>query len=188
MLDWVHNPRIARAALFMQGGGVVAYPTEAVWGLGCDPGNPVAVERLLALKQRSPAKGLILLAADMEQLAPLLTDLSDAQRQQLENSWPGPITWLIPHHNRVPAWISGRFDSVAVRVSDHPVAAGLSGAFGGPIVSTSANPQGRAPARTSMRVRQYFRDGLDDITPGPLGKRSQPSEIRDLLTGKRIRD
>lgn len=184
MSDWANNPRIARAARLMQAGGVVAYPTEAVWGLGCDPGNPEAVARLLSLKDRSPAKGLILLAANLDQLAPLLAPLDDIQRQRLKQSWPGPTTWLIPHHGRVPAWISGHYDSVAVRVTDHPLAAGLSRAFGGPIVSTSANPQGKAPARSQLRLLHYFADALDDITPGPLGGRSQPSEIRDLLTGQ----
>jgi L-threonylcarbamoyladenylate synthase len=187
MVNWARNPRVARAARIMQGGGVVAYPTEAVWGLGCDPGNSRAVSRLLAIKDRSPAKGLILLAANMEQLEPLLSELDDLQRQRLRRTWPGPTTWLIPHHDRVPSWISGRFPSVAVRVTDHPIAAGLSLAFGGPIVSTSANPQGREPARSPLRLRQYFSAELDDIVPGPLGGRTQPSEIRDLLTGEVLR-
>ncbi|MDQ2077071.1 L-threonylcarbamoyladenylate synthase [Marinimicrobium sp. ABcell2] len=187
MVNWAYNPRVTRAARLMQGGGVVAYPTEAVWGLGCDPSNPEAVFRLLALKDRSPQKGLILLAANIDQLEPLLSGLDDLQRQRLRRTWPGPTTWLVPHHGKVPSWISGRFDSVAVRVTDHPIAAGLSQAFGGPIVSTSANPQGREPAGNPLRLRQYFPGELDDIVPGPLGGRCQPSEIRDLLTGEVLR-
>lgn len=187
MLEWSRNPLIGRAAQIMRAGGVVAYPTEAVWGLGCDPSDQAAVARLLGLKNRSPAKGLILLAADMAQLGPLLEGLDDLQRQRLKQSWPGPSTWLIPHHGRVPAWICGRFESVAVRVTDHPLAAGLSRAFGGPIVSTSVNPQGQPPARNQLQVRRYFGNALDDITPGKVGQRSQPSEIRDLLTGKIVR-
>lgn len=187
MVDWARNPRIARAASIMRAGGVVAYPTEAVWGLGCDPSNAQAVHRLLALKSRSPDKGLILLAADMEQIEPLLSGLDDLQRQRLSLTWPGPTTWLVPHNHRVPSWVSGCFPSVAVRVTDHPIAAGLSRAFGGPIVSTSANPQGRSPARSPLRLRQYFADALDDIVPGPLGGRRQPSEIRDLLSGNIVR-
>src|SRR5690606_35749597 len=149
--------------------------------------NPNAVARLLALKNRSPAKGLILLAAHIDQLEPLLKDLDDIQRQRLKQTWPGPVTWLVPHRGLVPGWISGRFNTVAVRVTDHPIAAGLSRAFGGPIVSTSANPQGRPPARSQLRLRQYFPNTLDDITPGPLGGLAQPSEIRDLHTGRVLR-
>src|SRR5690554_420885 len=119
MVDWARNPRITRAAGIMRAGGVVAYPTEAVWGLGCDPGNAQAVTRLLALKDRSPDRGLILLAASMEQLEPLLSGLDDLQRQRLRRTWPGPTTWLVPHDNRVPSWISGCFASVPVRVTDH---------------------------------------------------------------------
>lgn len=186
-MDWSRNPRIQRAAQLMQAGGVVAYPTEAVWGLGCDPDNPRAVARLLALKQRPWEKGLILVAARIEQFAPLIDRLDKGLQQQLRDTWPGPVTWLVPTAGLVPGWISGRFESVALRVTDHPVAAGLSLAFGGPIVSTSANPAGGAPARTALQVHRYFHGAVDGIAPGRVGRRAQPSQIRDLLTGAIVR-
>lgn len=187
MSIWDRHPRLHRAARLMRRGAVVAYPTEAVWGLGCDPWNREAVHRILSLKVRPEHKGLILLAADSAQLLPLMQHLSAEQRAQLAATWPGPVTWLIPNHGWAPEWVTGRFSSVAVRVTDHPVAAALSRAFGGPIVSTSANPQGLAPARTGLGVRRYFGGALDAVAPGAVGRRRNPSEIRDLITGAPVR-
>ncbi len=183
MLDWSGHLKIRRAAALLASGGVIAYPTEAVWGLGCAPGNKVAVDRLLALKQRDVGKGMILVAANVDQLSPYLQGLSAAQRKTLEKSWPGPVTWLVPDNGSAPPWIRGNHDSLALRVSNHPVVIGLCRAFNGAIVSTSANPQGRPPARSALRVRHYFHDQLDFITPGSVGKGARPSEIRDLITG-----
>jgi L-threonylcarbamoyladenylate synthase len=187
MLDWSHNPRIQFAAHQMKLGGVIAYPTEAVWGLGCNPFDEGAVLELLELKQRPVEKGLILIAANIKMFAPFISHLDDLQRQRLKNTWPGPVTWLVPANDLIPRWISGNFSSVALRVTDHPVAAGLSRAFGGPVVSTSCNPQGMPPAATIHHVRRYFGDQLDAITSGQVGQRAKPSEIRDLLTGEIVR-
>lgn len=184
MTSWHLNPRIQFAAHQMWRGGVVGYPTEAVWGLGCDPFNQSAVMRILELKHRPVHKGLILIAAEMKQLGPLLEPLNDIQRQRLKNSWPGPVTWLVPHRGLIPQWVTGDFDTVALRVTSHPVAAALSRAFGGPLVSTSCNPQGMAPARNARQVHSYFVDELDAIAPGSVGKQQNPSEIRDLVSGK----
>lgn len=170
----------------MSRGGVIAYPTEAVWGLGCNPNDEQAVSRLLALKGRHVKKGLILVAASIRQLAPYLKQVTPAQRQQLEATWPGGVTWLVPDQT-APDWIRGEFDSVALRVSPHPLVAGLCTAFGGPVVSTSANPQGLPPAMSGMDVRRYFGSQLDGIAPGLVGNQRNPSEIRDLRTGKIVR-
>ena len=187
MLEWSLNPRVQFAARQMRLGGVVAYPTEAVWGLGCNPFDEVAVMDLLALKDRPVEKGVILLAADIRMFEPFLVHLDDLQRQRLKNSWPGPYTWLVPNNGLAPPWVTGNFPSVALRVTDHLVAAGLSRAFGGPIVSTSCNPAGMKPARTIDQVRRYFGNQLDAVTSGQVGARAAPSEIRDLLTGEIIR-
>lgn len=180
--------RLLRAARLLRQGGVLACPTEAVWGLSCDPTNRQAVERLLEMKQRAAAQGLILIAGGMAQLEPLLRDLPPSQRDELEASWPGPVTWLIPHHGRVPHWISGRHATVAVRVTAHPVAAALCQAFGGMLVSTSANPHRRPPARDRLQLLRYFGAELDEILPGALGGAARPSQIRDLASGRQIRD
>lgn len=178
--------QIQQVAQKIRRGAVIAYPTEAVWGLGCDPFNATAVARLLALKQRPEHKGLILVAADIEQFAWLLEGLADSDITQLAASWPGPNTWLVSHQGRVPKWISGAHDSVAIRVSAHPLIARLC-TLTGPLVSTSANPSGRLPAQSRLRIEQYFHGQLDAVLCGELGQQSKPSNIRDLRTGQVLR-
>lgn len=170
----------------LHAGGVIAYPTEAVWGLGCNPWKADAVERLLSIKQRPAEKGVILVAGDIDQFDFLLWDLPDAHLARLRLSWPGPHTWLVPHEGRLPAWITGEHDTVALRVSAHPLVQRLC-KVAGPLVSTSANPAGRPPARSRLRVEQYFHDMLDDVVCGPLGGQRNPSIIRDVRTEKIIR-
>ncbi len=165
----------------------MAYPTESVWGLGCDPDNLNAVTHLLNLKHRSLSKGLILLAAHIDTLRPYLAGLDAAQIATMQASWPGPVTWLVPNNGTAPHWISGGQNTLAVRVSAHPVAAALSHALGRPIVSTSANPQGLAPALSLTRVKVYFGDKVDDYTPGSVSKAAKPTEIRDLMSGSIVR-
>jgi len=184
---WHYHPRIELCADTLMRGGVVAYPTEAVWGLGCDPFNPGAVQQVLDLKHRHWRKGLILVADSIESLDFILDGLTDVQRQQLDASWPGHSTWLVPHHHRVPMFISGGHDTVAVRVSAHPVVKSLCRAFGGPIVSTSANPQGLRPARSSVHARKYFGKKGIAFCPGVVGAQDKPSEIRDIRSGAVIR-
>lgn len=175
----------ALSALYAE--GVIACPTEAVWGLSCDPGSESATRQLLKLKRRPVAKGLILVAASEGQLEFLLHDLDKSQREQLSASWPGPNTWLIPHRNRVAPWVHGQHQSVAVRVSAHPVVRALCEAWGGPLVSSSANPAGAQPARHAWQVRRYFGGRLDYLLPGALGGADRPSQIRDLATGLQVR-
>jgi L-threonylcarbamoyladenylate synthase len=174
--------RAQQVAQVVRAGGVIAYPTEAVWGLGCDPWNREAVYRLLALKRRPVEKGLILLADSIRQFDFLLADLPQVWQDQLASTWPGPNTWLVPHQNRLPQWIVGKHATVALRVSDHPLVRDLC-ALTGPLVSTSANPAGRPPALSRLRIEQYFAGQLDEVLAGKLGGRKNPSQIRDLVTG-----
>ncbi len=179
--------QLRAAVRAIRAGGVVACATEAVWGLSCDPDDPEAVFRLLELKSRPVAKGLILVAASETQLGFLLADLDSEQRRRLSGSWPGPNTWLIPHRDRLQPWIYGEHDTVAVRVSDHPVVRALCLAWGGPLVSSSANPAGARPPVAAFQVRRYFGDALDAILPGATGSSDRPSTIRDLASGRIIR-
>ncbi|UTW44525.1 threonylcarbamoyl-AMP synthase [bacterium SCSIO 12696] len=181
------NTSLAIAASALRSGGVIAYPTEAVYGLGCDPDNQSACEAILALKQRDKGMGMILIASAIEQLEFFLAGLNDEKHATLAASWPGPITWLIPNNGQAPEWITGGRDTLAVRVTDHPVAAALCSAFGGPLVSTSANPHGQPPATDANQVADYFQQGLAAIVDGPLGQQAKPTEIRDLASGKVIR-
>ncbi|CAE6880355.1 MULTISPECIES: L-threonylcarbamoyladenylate synthase [Pseudomonas] len=182
----VSSWQVRQAASVVLQGGVIAYPTEAVWGLGCDPFDELAVERLLALKSRPMHKGLILVADSIHQFDFLLEDLPEIWQDRVASTWPGPTTWLVPHQDRLPKWITGEHNSVAIRVSDHPLVRELC-ALTGPIVSTSANPAGRPSARTRLRVEQYFPRQLDKVLNGKLGGRKNPSLIRDLISGDVVR-
>lgn len=183
----ISDLRLKAAVQALRAEGVVACPTESVWGLSCDPDSERAVSRVLQLKQRPVAKGLILVAASESQLGFLLHDLSVDQRERLSGSWPGPCTWLVPHQNRVQPWVHGEHDTVAVRVSDHPAVQQLCQAWGGPLISTSANPGGAQPARTAFGVQRYFGMQVDEILPGHVGTLPRPSQIRNLATGQVVR-
>lgn len=182
----VSSWRVQQAARVIQGGGVIAYPTEAVWGLGCDPWDEEAVDRLLAIKSRSVDKGLIVVADNIRQFDFLFEDFPDTWIDRMSATWPGPNTWLVPHQGLLPEWVTGVHDTVALRVSDHPVVRELC-ALVGPLISTSANPQGLPAAKSRLRVEQYFRGQLDLVLGGALGGRKNPSVIRDLVTGDIVR-
>ena len=179
--------RLSTAVAALRRGGVVACPTEGVWGLSCDPCSGSAVHRLLRMKGRPASKGLILVAASEAQLDFLLSSLGPAERSELSASWPGPTTWLVPHRGTLPGWIVGEHDTVAVRVSSHPVVQALCRTWGGPLVSTSANPAGARPAMAAFQVRRFFGEQLDGLLPGAVGGSRRPSVIRDLASGNIIR-
>jgi len=180
---------VEQGAAVLREGGVVAYPTEAVWGLGCDPFDRAAVERVLAIKQRPAAKGLILLAASYAQLEPLLDtgQLPRERREAVLESWPGPHTWLMPCLPQMPEWLRGEHATLAVRVSAHPLAAALSAAFGGPIVSTSANRAGAPPAHSRDALDPTLLQLLDGVLEGECGSLQAPTPIRDAATGASVR-
>lgn len=179
---------IQRACQSLKQGNVIAYPTEAVWGLGCDPQNEAAVGKILRLKNRPVHKGLILVSGSIAQFEPLLNKLSREQRDKLIASWPGHITWLVPDSdNLIPEWIKGDHQSVAIRVSSHTIVQELCSAFGGPIVSTSANEAGKEEIKSRFILEDKFADKIAGIVDGDLGKSAKPSEIRDLLSGRVIR-
>ncbi len=179
--------RLRCAVAALRAGGVIAYPTEAVWGLGCDPWNEEAVRRLLRLKRRPEAQGLILIAASREQLAPLLAPLPRERAEEICASWPGPVTWLLPAAPGVPRWLTGGRQSVAVRVTAHPPAARLCSAYGSALVSTSANRSGGRAARSASEVRYDFGRQLDALLPGVVGGRCRPTPIRDGASGAYVR-
>ncbi|MDO6500544.1 L-threonylcarbamoyladenylate synthase type 1 TsaC [Photobacterium sanguinicancri] len=179
----------AQVITALQQGEVIAYPTEAVFGVGCDPDNEQAVMKLLDIKQRPIEKGLILIAADYDQLLPYIDDsqLSPAQRQQIKATWPGPVTWVMPTKASVPRYLTGQFSTIAVRVTDHPLVQQLCREFGKPITSTSANLSGQEPGRTAAEVELQLGHCLPAILQGETGGRENPSEIRDAITGNVFR-
>lgn len=183
MYDW----HMRRAVDCLRRGGLLAYPTEAVWGLGCDPLNLGAVRRLLVLKQRPVEKGLILIAAHLADLEPFLAPLHQSVYTRVMASWPGPVTWLLPAQSWVPIELCGAHDTLAVRVTAHPLARELCESFGGALVSSSANPARRPPARNALQLRRYFGSDVNHLLPGATGGANSPSEIRDARSGKVLR-
>jgi L-threonylcarbamoyladenylate synthase len=167
------------------GGGVIAYPTEGVFGLGCLPDDIDAVERILKIKQRSPTKGVILIAARPGQLDAWIDPsvggaLPDPDPRQ-------PVTWIVRPAARVPAIVTGDNPGLAVRITTNPTAAAICDAVDRPIVSTSANVSGRPVARNAFVLRRNFGRLVDYVVPGECGPASGPSEIRELETGKVLR-
>jgi L-threonylcarbamoyladenylate synthase len=175
---------ILKAARIIREGGVVAYPTEGVFGLGCLPDDEDAVLRILAIKKRDPSRGLVLIAASDDQLFPWVEAPDDGvPRSGVER----PVTWIVPASDATPDWIRGRHPGVAVRLTTHAVAAALCEATGSALVSTSANVSGRPPARNAYLLRRDFGRLVDFVVPGSLGRARGASEIRDLASGDVLR-
>lgn len=175
---------IKQAIKILKEGGIIAYPTEGVFGLGCDPFNQTAVMRLLKIKQRDVAKGLILIAASWDQAADLIK-LSNLDLPKPDPS--NPTTWIFPAAKKIPAWVRGDFKSIAIRVTTHPLAKKLCQKFGGPIISTSANLAGQAPSQNTKQTKEQFAAIVDFILPGEVGGLNKPSQICDIKTRKLIR-
>ena len=171
----------------MKAGGIIVYPSEGVLGLGCDPFLPAAVRRLLALKRRPAHMGLILIASTFDQVRSLVAALPPAAMQAVQDTWPGPVTWVLPAAAGVPRWLTGGRDTLALRVSAHPLASAICTAFGGPIVSTSANLRGRPPPRHLLTLPRVLRAKVDYVVPGRTGGAPGPTEIRDVRSGTVLR-
>jgi L-threonylcarbamoyladenylate synthase len=178
---------IREAARRIAAGGIIACPTETIYGLGCDPFNGTAVLRLLALKQRGIEQGLILIASHFKQVEPLLAIMPPATRKRVMNPGRRPVTWVLPCLPEVPYWIRGNHHSLAIRITTHPIAASLCDRMGGPLVSTSANIHGRRPATGPLSVRKTFHEQLDYVLHDPAVAANQPSEIRDGISGAILR-
>ncbi len=178
---------IRRAARILVEGGVIAYPTEAVYGLGCIPEYETAVWRILAMKRRRPDLGLILVAASLDQLLPYLAPLPSDMAARLLASWPGPTTWIVPASAAAPPWITGGRDTIAVRVSAHPLVRDLCESVDHALVSTSANRSGRPPARNRFSALKTMGEHVDLVLAGATGPQRRPTEIRDATTGALLR-
>jgi L-threonylcarbamoyladenylate synthase len=178
---------LRRAARIIAAGGIVAYPTESVYGLGCDPRRHDAVRRLRQLKHRAPDTGLILIAAREAQLLAYV-DLDRAPGiERARATWPGPYTWLLRAREDVSPWLRGNHETLAVRVTAHAGAAALCRHARSALVSTSANRHGRPPARSAAAVLREFGSSVDFILQGRLGGLPTPTEIRDAASGTLVR-
>ena len=187
--EWTTSAwNIRHAVHVLRRGGLIAYPTEAVFGLGCLPDKTQTIKKLLQLKQRPIEKGLILLAADLSQLMPYITPLEQDVEQKIQSDWPGPTTWVVPTPSRTSPLIRGKFHSIAIRVSAHPIVRELCRQCNSPIISTSANMTDQNMSYSAFDVRLRFKNQLDYILNAPLGDSDKPSVIRDAMSERVIRE
>ena len=177
----------AAAVEHLRAGEVIAYPTEAVYGLGCDPANESAVRRLLAMKGRHESAGLVLIASGFSQLKRWIAPVDETLTEKAMQTWPGPVTWLFPRAEGVPDYVAGKHNTIALRITAHEPSRALCEAFGSALISTSANHTSAEPARSAEQANEYFGAELAGILTGELGEGAKPSEIRDLVSGKVIR-
>ncbi len=179
---------IERAVVALKAGRVIAYPTEAVFGLGCDPDNESALQSVIDVKGRDSHKGLILIASSQHQLREFIAPVSAVQQETLDAHWPGPVTFVVPANTRNSnSLLSGYRDTLAVRVSTHPVVIQLCDQFGSAIVSTSANLSGQEALRSAQEVRTAFGNKLDVVIDANVGTLNEPTKIIDLRSSERLR-
>jgi len=178
---------INAASRALSNGGIIAYPTEGVFGLGCDPLNETAITSLLTLKKRDADRGLILIAANIDQLSPYLEPLSNEVRDKLEQSWPGPVTWILPCNSDVPDLVSGGRNTIAARVSAHECVVQLCNRFNSALISTSANLSGEPAFVDANTVQSAFGNQLSYVLDLPIGSLKGPTPIYDGLTGRKLR-
>jgi len=171
----------------LRAGQIIAYPTEAVYGLGCDPGNESAVRKLLSLKGRHESAGFVLIASNFSQLQPWVASTDESLLDKAMQTWPGPVTWLFPRAADVPDFIAGAHNTVAVRITAHEPSRDLCQAFGAALISSSANLTAARPALSVSEVEGYFGHNIAGILAGALGGEEQPSQIRDLASGEILR-
>ncbi len=179
--------QITHAARIIASGGVIAHPTEGVFGLACDPNSDVALERVMRIKERDRDKGVILMAHSASALQPFCAGLSAAMIDTITAPREHPTTFIVPAADVVPELLSGGRATLAVRVTQHPLSRALCKTLGHPIVSTSANRGGQAPARDARTVQNALGDDLDMVVDGPLGGATGPSAIIDIISGEVIR-
>ena len=187
MNSYIQSVIINDAIKQLQQGQIIAHPTESVYGFSCDPFNHDAVTQLLMIKKRSVKKGFILIASEWKQVKLLTKPIDPKALERAFRTWPGPFTWTFPASEVVPYWIIGKYSSIAIRITAHPIAKLLCQKFGGPIISTSANQEDNLPICDIKTLRMMFGNKIDKIIEGPIGLLSRPTSIRDPITGKVFR-
>ncbi|MFF2195105.1 L-threonylcarbamoyladenylate synthase [Streptomyces sp. NPDC058157] len=177
------NDDIEKAVGVLRAGGLVALPTETVYGLGANAEDPAAVGRIFAVKGRPPTHPLIVHIADGEQLGDWVEEVPETARVLAEAFWPGPLTLVLRRGRRVPLEATGGLETVAVRVPDHPVALALLSAFGGGVTAPSANRFGSVSPTTAHHVHAELGDAVDFVLDGGSCEVGVESTIVDLTSG-----
>lgn len=176
---------IRLAAQIVRNGGVIAYPTDTVYGLGCDPYNIDAVEKINAIKQRPANKHFILLASSIEQIRPLI-QLKKAQEKLITDT-DSPTSWVVDAAPYAPGWLVDDNNSLTVRISSHENIVHLCRILAHPLISTSANISGKKPADNAIKLHQYFHNKVDKILISNTKQPGKPSKIIRLCDNHIIR-
>jgi len=176
---------IRHAAHIIRNGGIIAYPTDTVYGLGCDPYNVDAVKKINQIKQRPTKKHFILLASDIQLVQPLF-DSSDSQKRLITENTE-PTSWVVEASSNVPDWLTNNSGTITIRISQHPVIKKLCSALDRPIISTSANISGKSPAKTGLELHQFFHNKVDKILLASQSLSTKPSKIIRLCDNYVIR-
>ncbi len=175
---------LERAAHTVRSGGVIAYPTETVYGLGADPFNIPAIERIFGIKGRSPEKAISILIPHRDMLPNLCEEIPADIEKLIAKFWPGPLTVVFRAQNSLPKELLAGGDSVAVRLSSNPLVEALMKRLQSPITSTSANISGHPASRSALHVAVQFEDKIDLIIDGGISPSSKPSTVIAFLEGK----
>ncbi len=181
-----NTAQIQKAVKLVLQGKVIGYPTEGVYGLGCDPFNQAAVERILVIKQRSMDKGLILIASNLEQIQTLISADAQIYLHRISDS-QSPCTWIFPKSASAPKWISGQHDSIAIRLTQHPISQALCTQIKTPLVSTSLNVSGDDAIRHYREIPLELKQKIDYVIEAPTGGLQQSTPIIDAITGNQLR-
>ena len=166
-------------------GGVIAYPTESVFGLGCDPSNEQAVARILEIKKRTLAMGFVLLTPNIEIISGWVS-MSNKQLKIFSSPSSRPTTYIVPASVVAPKWLTVK-NTLAIRLSNDLFIKNICSLLGLPIVSTSANLHGENPCKSAEEVQKIMGSQLDYIVFKQTGPFNSPSTIVDLSSGKTIR-
>lgn len=176
---------IRHAAHIIRRGGIIAYPTDTIYGLGCNPFNIEAVERINTIKQRPANKQFILLAAHIDQVRSLI--VLDSDHKSLISLSTEPTSWIVKASQHAPCWLTDKDNSLTFRISKNETVEKLCSALGHAVISTSANISGKKPAKNALEIHRYFHNTVDKILASNKKLTGSPSKIIRLCDNHIIR-
>jgi len=186
IINLQNNNEITEFIESVKKGAIFAYPTEAVFGLGCDINNKYAIQKILNIKKRDISKGLIVISDNLEKVRNLVDD-NYFKIFVDENSGSTPTTWLCPASDLVLPEITGDSKKIAIRITKHDISKSICKLLDMPIISTSANIAGEKPVTKQDGLKSFF-DDIDYTVDGEVGNNKKPSRIIDLISKEVIRE
>ena len=176
------NHRLVR---FIRRGGIIAYPTESCFGLGCDPKNKKEINKIIKLKKRSLNKNFILIGSSLKHFDSFTNSFNDVTKKKLFSKWPGPHTWVIKANHRCPNWLKSN-SKLALRIPSFSSCQALINSIDMAITSSSLNLSGKIPLRNYRDAYKFLPDKVK-LIKGRIGNNRNPSVIQDFKTKYIIR-